>query len=259
MTSCRFVLDVQKAMEDGAPAPRDIPTTSSSTPTGRRATISPPFRSRALSRSRAGTTRLPCSTATSRTTAASPMRRTAASSWCPPPRSPYHPPRGGTGPGPSLGGYSDHQALHRRRLRQQAGRLYEPLCAWCTTQVGGRCVRIDCSREETFVSNRVRHAIPLPHHHLAAPGWLYCRPQGGVFLQPGRLRLHGHSIVAKAMGSLPQIYPCDNMELDASPCSPTSPPPAPCGATVCLRPPLPMMPTSTSAPVRYTWIRWSTA
>ena len=37
--------------------------------------------------------------------------------------------------------------------------LYEPLCAWCSTQVGGRCVRIDCSREETFVSNRVRHAI----------------------------------------------------------------------------------------------------
>ena len=37
--------------------------------------------------------------------------------------------------------------------------LYEPLCAWCTTQVGGRPVRIDCSREETFVSNRVRHNI----------------------------------------------------------------------------------------------------
>ena len=26
---------------------------------------------------------------------------------------------------------------------------------------------------------------------------------------------HGHSIVAKAMGSFPQIYPGDNMELDA--------------------------------------------
>ena len=33
------------------------------------------------------------------------------------------------------------------------------LCAWCSTQVHGRCVRVDCSREETFVSNRVRHAI----------------------------------------------------------------------------------------------------
>ncbi|MFQ7794481.1 MAG: molybdopterin cofactor-binding domain-containing protein, partial [Evtepia gabavorous] len=25
--------------------------------------------------------------------------------------------------------------------------LYEPLCAWCSTQVHGRCVRVDCSRE----------------------------------------------------------------------------------------------------------------
>ena len=37
--------------------------------------------------------------------------------------------------------------------------LYEPLCAWLCTQVGGRLVKLDCSREETFVSNRVRHAI----------------------------------------------------------------------------------------------------
>ena len=37
--------------------------------------------------------------------------------------------------------------------------LYEPLCAWLTTQVGGRLVKLDCAREETFVSNRVRHAI----------------------------------------------------------------------------------------------------
>ena len=44
--------------------------------------------------------------------------------------------------------------------------LYEPLCAWCSTQVHGKCVRIDCSREETFVSNRVRHSIRL---RLARP------------------------------------------------------------------------------------------
>ena len=37
--------------------------------------------------------------------------------------------------------------------------LYEPLCAWCSRQVGGRLVKLECSREETFVSNRVRHAI----------------------------------------------------------------------------------------------------
>ncbi len=93
--------------------------------------------------------------------------------------------------------------------------LYEPLCAWCSTQVGGRTVRIDCSREETFVSNRVRHAIRF---HIIS--WI--RPDGSMaarkvdlYSNQGAYASHGHSIVAKAMGSFPQLYPCDNMECDA--------------------------------------------
>ena len=93
--------------------------------------------------------------------------------------------------------------------------LYEPLCAWCSTQVGGRCVRLDCSREETFVSNRVRHAIRF---HIVT--WL--RKDGTIaarkvelFSNQGAYASHGHSIVAKAMGSFPQHYPCPNMECDS--------------------------------------------
>ena len=93
--------------------------------------------------------------------------------------------------------------------------LYEPLCAYCTTQVGGRCVRLDCSREETFVSNRVRHAIRF---HIIT--WLH--KDGSIaarkvecFSNQGSYASHGHSIVAKAMGSFPQLYPCPNMECDA--------------------------------------------
>ena len=37
--------------------------------------------------------------------------------------------------------------------------LWEPLCAWLTSQLGGRLVKLECSREETFTCNRVRHAI----------------------------------------------------------------------------------------------------
>ena len=48
--------------------------------------------------------------------------------------------------------------------------LYEPLCAWLTTQLGGRLVKVDCSREETFVSNRVVRVF---------------------FMKLGRVRLHG--------------------------------------------------------------------
>ena len=37
--------------------------------------------------------------------------------------------------------------------------LYEPLCAWLCMKLGGHLVKIDIPREDTFVSNRVRHAI----------------------------------------------------------------------------------------------------
>jgi len=92
--------------------------------------------------------------------------------------------------------------------------LYEPLCAWCSTQVGGRLVKLDCSREETFVNNRVRHAI---RYHLIS----YVRPDGTLaarkfeaFSNQGAYASHGHSIVAKGMGAFPQLYPCDNLECD---------------------------------------------
>ena len=92
--------------------------------------------------------------------------------------------------------------------------LYEPLCAWCSTQVNGRCVRIDCSREETFVSNRVRHAIRF---HIVSwlrkDGQLVARKVEG-FSNQGAYASHGHSICAKALGSFAQIYPCDHMECD---------------------------------------------
>ncbi len=93
--------------------------------------------------------------------------------------------------------------------------LYEPLVAWCCTKVGGRCVHFECTREETFVNNRVRHAIRI---HLIS----YVRPDGKIvarkaelYSNGGAYASHGHSVVAKAMGSIPQLYPCDNMELDA--------------------------------------------
>ena len=93
--------------------------------------------------------------------------------------------------------------------------LYEPLAAWLSMQLGGRLVKIDIPREDTFVSNRVRHAIRF---HMIS--WL--RPDGSFvarkvecFSNQGAYASHGHSIVAKAMGSFPQLYPCENFECDA--------------------------------------------
>ena len=93
--------------------------------------------------------------------------------------------------------------------------LYEPLAAWLSQQLGGRLIKVDIPREDTFVSNRVRHAIRI---HLVS--WLH--PDGSfaarkveLFSDQGAYASHGHSIVAKAMGSFPQLYPCANFEGDA--------------------------------------------
>ena len=93
--------------------------------------------------------------------------------------------------------------------------LYEPLCAYCSTQVGGRCVRIDCTREETFISNRVRHAMSI---HIIS--WLrsdgtFAARKTEFISNQGAYASHGHSIVAKGLGAFPQQYPCPNVEGDA--------------------------------------------
>ncbi|MCI8294006.1 MAG: xanthine dehydrogenase molybdenum-binding subunit XdhA [Hespellia sp.] len=93
--------------------------------------------------------------------------------------------------------------------------LYEPLCAYLSIQLGGRLVKLDVSREETFVCNRVRHAI---RSHIIS----YVRPDGTFaarklecFSNQGAYASHGHSIAAKGMGAFPQLYPCPNVEADA--------------------------------------------
>ena len=92
--------------------------------------------------------------------------------------------------------------------------LYEPLCAWLSTQVGGRLVKLECQREETFMNNRVRHAIR--YHFISwvrQDGTLVAR-KAECFSNQGAYASHGHSICAKGLGAIPQIYPCENFEGD---------------------------------------------
>ncbi len=84
--------------------------------------------------------------------------------------------------------------------------LYEPLNAFLTTQVGGRLVKLELSREETFFGTRVRHAIKF-----YITGWL--RPDGRLvardlkaFSNQGAYGSHGHSILSKALSAFRQLY-----------------------------------------------------
>jgi len=93
--------------------------------------------------------------------------------------------------------------------------LYEPLVCFLTTQVGGRMVKFDVSREETFTNCRVRHGMKF---HIKS--WL--RKDGTIvartidlYSDQGAYASHGHSIAAKAIGCFNQMYPSENYEGNA--------------------------------------------
>ncbi len=93
--------------------------------------------------------------------------------------------------------------------------LYEPLAAYVSQQLGGRLVKIDVPREDTFVSNRTRHAIRSHIVSWVRPDGTYAARKLEVFSDQGAYASHGHSIAAKGMGAFPQMYPCPNVQCDA--------------------------------------------
>lgn len=84
--------------------------------------------------------------------------------------------------------------------------LYEPLNAWLTTKLGGRPVKLELTREETFACTRVRHAMKL---RLATAvdenGRMVARKLEGYSNQGGYAS-HGHAIIANAANAFRQIY-----------------------------------------------------
>ena len=95
--------------------------------------------------------------------------------------------------------------------------LYEPLNAFLCTQVGGRGVRMEISREETLACTRVRHAIKC--HVKAAvkkDGTLVAR-KFEAYSNQGGYASHAHAIVANTSNEFKQIYHDEKtMESDAS-------------------------------------------
>ena len=89
--------------------------------------------------------------------------------------------------------------------------LYEPLNAFLTTQVGGRPVRLDVSREETFCNTRTRHSIEFD---LAAgvdkDGRLLAKDMHSYSNQ-GAYASHGHAIAANGLTSWRLQYACPNI------------------------------------------------
>lgn len=84
--------------------------------------------------------------------------------------------------------------------------VYEPLNAWLTTQVGGRCVALILDREETFHSSRTRHAIKfILESYVDKGGHILARRSKAISNQGGYAS-HGHTIVNNATGAYRCLY-----------------------------------------------------
>lgn len=92
--------------------------------------------------------------------------------------------------------------------------LYEPLCAWLTTKLGGAPVKLECTREETFVNNRVRHAMTFHITSWVRPDGTFAARKLEAWSNQGAYASHGHGVLAKGVNAFPQLYPCDNLECD---------------------------------------------
>lgn len=93
--------------------------------------------------------------------------------------------------------------------------LYEPLNAFLTMQVGGRPVKLELTREETFANTRSRHSIEYDlqagvdqEGHLVAKDMLAISNQGAY-------ASHGHAIAANGLTAWRLQYACPNVRGEA--------------------------------------------
>lgn len=84
--------------------------------------------------------------------------------------------------------------------------LYEPLNAFLTWKLGGRCIKLDISREETFVSTRIRHAIGFELESYVRPNGQLVGRRLKAFSNQGGYASHGHAVVANSVNNYRQMY-----------------------------------------------------
>lgn len=93
--------------------------------------------------------------------------------------------------------------------------LYEPLNAFLTTQVGGRPVKLDISREETFCNTRTRHSIEYDLVAAVDKEGRLVAKEMHAYSNQGAYASHGHAIAANGLTSWRLQYACPNIRGEA--------------------------------------------
>ncbi len=89
--------------------------------------------------------------------------------------------------------------------RQDA--LTEPLNAFLTTRVGGRQVRLEYTREETFACTRVRHAMKFHIESFVRKDGTFAARSIKAYSNQGAYASHAHALVANAVNGFRMMYP----------------------------------------------------
>jgi xanthine dehydrogenase molybdenum-binding subunit len=84
--------------------------------------------------------------------------------------------------------------------------LYEPLNAYMCTQVGGRLVKLELSREEIFCATRVRHSEKILLKSWVRPNGRLVARSYSVFSNQGAYGSHGHGVTLKGTNVFRQLY-----------------------------------------------------
>jgi len=93
--------------------------------------------------------------------------------------------------------------------------LTEPLNAFLTTVVGGRCVKLFYTREETFVCTRTRHAMKFFIESYVRKDGTFAARYIKAYSTQGGYASHAHALVANAVNGFRMMYPVGAVKGDA--------------------------------------------
>ncbi|MDN0055165.1 xanthine dehydrogenase subunit XdhA [Collinsella ihumii] len=84
--------------------------------------------------------------------------------------------------------------------------LYEPLCAWLTSQLGGRVVEIELPREEVFQNTRSRHPMSFDVQCAYDDDMNIIARSCSCLSNQGGYASHGHALAANAINAFRWAY-----------------------------------------------------
>ncbi len=129
--------------------------------------------------------------------------------------------------------------------------LTEPLNIFLSKRLGGRCVKLFYTREEVFVSTRVRHAMNFRLTSWVRKDGTFAARKVLVYSNQGAYASHAHALAANAVNAYRMMYPYSAIHGTPTRCTPICPPQGRCVPTESRRSDSPSSPISTISATKW--------